>query len=265
MLIFCLYSNNWFSDISAFEKHTILLTAFVPLLASLGTQRRQVENKSNAASAWHECSIIQLDLSRVRFEMLVPFLLSPGSPCSPISSGQPFNQSNFHWLFHQKSVKIPNDLLSSLLPQIPNLKETSPLNPPPSNPSRSPSILHLSTVPDMDPARIALVHTREVESSYPSTDLLTGLLGILILNKHCMVSHLKSMRSRSMTPSPCSAPHLHQLQYEHLALVPASRVPGARWAFKLELSRYGQEPWQQHNATSRLTHDIDTHSGNLHL
>ena len=176
----------------------ILLTAFVPLLASLGTQRRRVENKSNAASAWHECSIIQLDLSRVRFEMLVPFLLSPGSPCSPICSGQPFNQSNFHCLFHHKSMKISNDLLSSLLPQIPNtIKETSPLNPPPSNPGRSPSILHLSTVPDMDPARIALVHTREVELSYPSTDLLTGLLGILILNKHCMVSHLKSTRSRS--------------------------------------------------------------------
>jgi len=113
VLIFYLYSNNWLSDISAFQKRKInvmlfqytrtivvlknwiLLTAFVPLLASLGTQRRQVENKSNAASAWHECSIIQLDLSRVRFEMLVPFLLSPGLPCSPICSGQPFNQIQF--------------------------------------------------------------------------------------------------------------------------------------------------------------------------
>ena len=181
-----------------------------------------------------------LHLHGMSAQLISLISLESGSKCwFPSSSPQdyPVHQSardnhliksNFHRLFHHKSVKISNDLLSSLLPQIPNLKETSPLNPPPSNPSRSPSILHLSTVPDMDPARIALVHTREVELSYPSTDLLTGLLGILILNKHCMVSHLKSMRSRSMTPSPCSAPHLHQLQHEHLALVPASRVPGAR-------------------------------------
>lgn len=230
----------------------ILLTAFVPLLASLGTQRRQVENTSNAA--WHECSyysawslssqvgwnagslpplpwitlfinLLRTTIYSIQFPLLVPSQI----------------HENLLWSLEFIAASDPKSK-GNITTQPTPIKSKQILKYPPS--------FQCSW---LDPARIALVHTREEESSYPSTDLLTGLLGILVLNKHGLPSkeyekqkHVqeqlclnsdgseiaKSVATASTTtPSPCSAPHLHQLQHQHQALVPASRVPGARWAF----------------------------------